>query len=88
MHLRARMVEGRNAEKYVVVRLCVVRLLGAASVQQRAMGMQNGFRKARCSRGEVDCRVVVFRKRTQRKTAGAFVHQFRQIIRKSGAAGA
>ena len=61
MHLRARVVEGRDAEEAVVLRLAVVVLLHAAGVHEAAVAQDDGLGEARRAGAEVDRRVVVVR---------------------------
>ena len=63
VHFRARVIERRNAEKYVVLGLTVMLLLHGGGVGKTAMIVQNGFGEACGSAGKIDRRVVLFGER-------------------------
>ena len=58
VHLRARVVERRDAEEAVVARLPVMRLLDLAGMEQALVLKDDGFREARRAAREVDRRIV------------------------------
>ncbi len=59
MHLCARMIQRRNAEKHILARLPMMALLHHGGVGQAFMVVQDGFWKARGAGGKVDRRVVL-----------------------------
>ena len=54
MHLRANMVQRRNAQEIVLVSLAMMLLLGDCRAHQAAMLVKNSLREAGRSTGEVD----------------------------------
>ena len=71
VHLRARVVQRRDAQEHVVLRLAVVRLLDARGVHQALVVVQNRLREAGRAGGKVDGRVVLVAQRNARALAGA-----------------
>ena len=71
VHLRAGVVERRDAEEDVVVRLAVVGLLHLAALGERAVPQDDRLREAGRAGGVVDRRVVVERERNLRAARGA-----------------
>jgi len=80
VHLRARMVEGRNAEEHVVARLAVVFLLRDAGGGQRPVRVEDGFREARRAGGEVDGRVIFGFEMDGRGLKWAVGHELRRVL--------
>ncbi len=82
MHLRARVIQRRDAEKDVLMRLAVVVLLDQTGMIERAVVMQNGLRKARRAAGEIDCGKVVLGQADGRHGVGAEAHPVEAILGK------
>ena len=59
VHLRARVVEGRNAEENVVLGLRVVILLGHSRMHKASVLVNDSLGEACCTRREVDSRIVI-----------------------------
>ena len=59
MHLGARVIERRYAEKNVILGLPVVRLLGLGGVHERTVRMKYRLREACSTRREINCGVIV-----------------------------
>ena len=74
VHLRARVVQGRDAEEHVVAGLAVVGLLGAGGGHEGAVIVEDGLGEARGTRGEVDSGVVLVADLHGGGDGGAVVH--------------
>ncbi len=85
MHLRAGVVERRDAQKHVPVGLAVVLLLGAAGVHEAFVVVQYGLREARGAGGEVDGRVVLVGQRRVVVHAGLVGGQVQEVLSKGRA---
>ena len=88
VHFGPGMIQGRDAEEAVLLRLAVVRLLHPGGVNQAPVLMQDCFGKPRGAGREVNGRVVLLRQLAGREDGAAFVDQLVQVIREGGAAGA
>ena len=88
VHLRAGMIQRRNAQEAVVLGLTVMGLLHPCGMDQAPVLMEDRFRKTRRTGGEIDRRVVFFRQFAGREAAAALADQLRQVVRETGTAGA
>ena len=80
VHFCACVIQGRDAQKYVVVRLAVVVLLHLTGAQERAVIVQNGLGEARSAGGEIDSGVIVFLHFNGRGIGGAVAHQLQAVL--------
>ncbi len=71
VHFCAGVVERRNAEENVIMRLRVVRMLDAAGVHKRAVLVQNGLGEARRAGRKVNRGVVILTETAGLKARGA-----------------
>ena len=85
VHLGARVVERRNAEEHVVLRLAVVRLLHAAGVHEGVVLQDDGLGEARRAGAEVDGGLVVVVEGYGGSARGAVAHEVAVGLREGGA---
>ena len=85
VHLRAGVIQRRDAQEHVVVGLAVVSLLGAGGVHQALVVVQDGLGEARGAGGEVDGRVVGVGQLHVRGVAGLVRRQVQIILGKGRA---
>ena len=85
MHLRAGVIQRRDAQEHVLVGLAVVLLLSLAGVHQALVIVQDGLRESGGTGGEIDGSVVLIIDADERCLAGAVRHQLKVILRKGRA---
>ena len=85
VHLRPRVIEGRNAEKDVVPGLAVVLLFHHAGVAQAPVAVDDGLGKSRGAGGKVDGRLVVLGQIHLGGPAGTVGNQTRVGLGEGGA---
>ena len=81
VHLRARVVERRDAEENVVFGLAVVMLLGHAGTDERLVPVQDRLREAGRAGGEVDGGVIVLTESDGRDAGGTEAHEPAAVLR-------
>ena len=88
VHLRARMVQRRNAKETVFAALAVVSLLRQAGMDKALVIMQDRFRETRRAGREINRRVIRILQFHRRTAAGAETHKLIIAVRKVRAAAA
>ena len=85
VHLRARVVQGRNAEEHIVLRLAVVGLLHLAGMHEAEVPEDDRLREAGRAGREIDRRVVHFLERDRRCLGRAVAHEVAVALREGRA---
>ncbi len=85
VHLRPGVVERRNAQEHILLRLPVVILLHLARVHQTLMVVQNRLRKTCRARREIDRGIVRVRQRDHRRLARTVRREAVIVLRKTRA---
>ena len=85
VHLRAGVVQRRDAEEHVVPACAVVNLLHLGGMHQTLVIVQDGLREPCGSGGEIDGRIVLVVNPHEGRLAGAVRHQLKIILREGRA---